>query len=194
MKPLLLGERSNPLKSWMGDAKRREEAVISVHKALQHSVGNWVSSFIYVVVFPSALLSPPSFGIECCNPGTASPCTLAKWPERIQRPEGSWMNAFDKTNAFHGSWIEIRSGEKITETRLGLVFSDLVHCLEHRLHYSWQAPVSLPHSGEQVNQYESESESDMSRLNVLRKPSLTKKEQGWCPLKWYSQWKHGMLK
>ena len=40
MKPLLLGERSNPLKSWMGDAKRREEAVISVHKALQHSVGN----------------------------------------------------------------------------------------------------------------------------------------------------------
>ena len=40
MKPLLLGERSNPLKSWMGDAKRREKAVISVHKALQHSVGN----------------------------------------------------------------------------------------------------------------------------------------------------------
>ena len=69
--------------------------------------------------------------------------------------------------------MEIRSGEKIYETRLGLVFSDLVHCLEHRLHYSWQAPVSLPHSGEEVNQYESESESDMSRLNVLRKPSLS---------------------
>ena len=127
MKPLLLGERSNPLKSWMGDAKRREEAVISVHKALQHSVGNWVSSFIYVVVFPFSLLSPPSFGIERCNPGTASPCTLAKWPERIQRPEGSWMNAFDKTNAFHGSWIEIRSGEK--SMRRGLVLSSLTWCI-----------------------------------------------------------------
>ena len=89
MKPLLLGERSNPLKSWMGDAKRREKAVISVHKALQHSVGNRASSFIHVVVFPFSLLSPPSFGIERCNPGTASPCTLAKWPEQIQRPEGS---------------------------------------------------------------------------------------------------------
>ena len=55
MKPLLLGERSNPLKSWMGDAKRREEAVISVHKALQHSVGNRASSFIHVVVFLSSL-------------------------------------------------------------------------------------------------------------------------------------------
>ena len=131
---------------------------------------------------PFFSLSPPSFGIERCNPGTASPCTLAKWPERIQRPEGSWMNAFDKTNAFHGSWIEIRSGEKITETRLGLVFSDLVHCLEHRLHYSWQAPVSLPHSDEEVNQYESESESDMSRLNVLRKPSLSENMEYWNKL------------
>ena len=38
-----------------------------------------------------------------------------------------------------------------------LVYSDLVHCLEHWLHYSWQARVPLPHSRDKIEIIQSES-------------------------------------
>ena len=79
MEPLLLCDCPDPFKSWVGDPKRCQQAVVGVDQALTKA-----GSFSFCSDKNSTL--PPRFGTVCCTPWTASPCTLARLSELPQTP------------------------------------------------------------------------------------------------------------